>query len=237
MNRDNLFFILDHPAKPENIGMASRAMANFGLKGLRLVEPAGLDVAQRVARHGGFVVEGAQVFPTLESALEDLTLVVATTGLKELVGEEPLLPPQAAGQAAAASDAGRVGIVFGCERIGLTRAQVGLAERVCRVPTFPECPSMNLSHAVCLFAWELHRASGEVGTMPPEPPATWGEKRAVHAKVDEVLRLVRWEPEARRLSLEAGIKEFLERRAMSTGDAKYVMKALNLVIGHLKEKP
>jgi tRNA C32,U32 (ribose-2'-O)-methylase TrmJ len=101
MQRENIIFVLDHTRNSENIGLAARAMANFGFTRLRLVAPEHLDKAERVARHGGGVVAKAEIFETLEQALSDLTLVLATTGLKELVGEEPLLPGPAAGLLAA----------------------------------------------------------------------------------------------------------------------------------------
>ncbi len=235
MLRNSIIFVLDHPKNPENIGLAARAMANFGFMRLRLVAPEGLDHARRIARHGAAVVEQAQVYDTLEQALADLTVVLTTTGLKELVGEEPLLPGPAARWLAESSQAGPVGLLFGCERIGLTAAQVLMGDRICRVPTWADCPSMNLSHAVGLFAWELNQATGSVGSLPAEPPATWAEKRLALDKLDQALQALELKPEGRRQALLLGLKEFLDRRAMSQGDAKYVLQGLNLLIKRLGE--
>jgi tRNA/rRNA methyltransferase len=129
-----------------------------------------------------------------------------------------------------------VGLLFGCERIGLTAAQVRLGDRICRVPTWPDCPSMNLSHAVGLFAWELNQAAGSVGELPAEPPATWAEKRLALDKLGQALQALELRPEGRRQALLLGLKEFLDRRAMSQGDAKYVLQGLNLLIKRLVEE-
>jgi tRNA/rRNA methyltransferase len=161
--------------------------------------------------------------------------VAATTGLKELVGEEPRLPGEAARELAQASHAGRVGVLFGCERVGLSAEQVALAQRRVRIPTFADCPSMNVSHAVAVMAWELHQASGQVGSHPAEPPATFAEQQIVMAKLEAALKALPYGPEGRRRSLLGGMKEFLDRRAMSRGDAQYLFRGLNLLVKRLEE--
>src|SRR6478736_10461815 len=86
--------ILVHPQLGENIGMVARAMANFGLRELRLVNPRDgwpSEKARAAASSADHVIDGVVVFPDLASAVVDLNFVFATTarqrdGFKRVAG-------------------------------------------------------------------------------------------------------------------------------------------------------
>src|SRR5258708_13231503 len=143
MKLDHIYFIVDHTQTAQNIGMAARAMANFGFSRIRLVDPKFMDRAKRVARYGHMVVEKAERFNGLEEAIADLGLVLGTTGNPSLQGEECLSPAQAAEELAGFSTKAKVGLLFGPESRGLTRAQLALCDRISSVPTDQECVSTN----------------------------------------------------------------------------------------------
>src|SRR5688572_7146732 len=74
--------ILVEPQLGENIGMVARAMANFGLCRLRLVNPRDgwpSDKARAAASKADHVIDNVVVFETLEAAIADLAFVFATT--------------------------------------------------------------------------------------------------------------------------------------------------------------
>src|SRR6202007_3146062 len=74
--------ILVEPQLGENIGAAARAMANFALRRLRLVKPRDgwpNMQARRAASGADRVLEEAELYDTLEAAIADCTLVLATT--------------------------------------------------------------------------------------------------------------------------------------------------------------
>src|SRR3954452_4251562 len=101
--------ILSHPQLGENIGAAARAMANFGLSDLRLVNPRhGWPDAKATAMAAGAanVVEEARVFATLRQALSDLNLVYATTARERGITKEVLTPAEAARRLRLASASG-----------------------------------------------------------------------------------------------------------------------------------
>src|SRR6218665_543994 len=91
--------ILVHPQLGENIGMVARAMANFGLAELRLVNPRDgwpSEKAISAASKADHVIEAAKVYPSLEEAVADLEFVYATTardryGYKEM--RSPVVSP------------------------------------------------------------------------------------------------------------------------------------------------
>ena len=87
--------ILCEPQLGENIGAAARAMANFGLWDLRLVNPRDgwPNVhAERAASRADHVLEKVRVFSTLAEAIADLELVYATTARSRDMQKDVLGP-------------------------------------------------------------------------------------------------------------------------------------------------
>ena len=150
--------ILVEPQLGENIGMAARAMGNFALSRLRIVNPRDgwpNIAAQRAAAGADHILEGAELFDTVEAAVADCSLLFATTA-RAHDQAKPVVGPQVAatemvGQIAAG---GTVGILFGRERSGLENEEVGLANRIITFPVNPGFASLNLAQAVLLIGYE-----------------------------------------------------------------------------------
>ena len=157
--------ILSHPQLGENIGAAARAMANFGLADLRLVDPRDgwpNERATVMAAGAAFITEGARVYETVREALGDLDLVFATTARERGVAKHILTPAEAAKRLRAASAKGeRTGILFGGERAGLDNGDVSLADAVITVPTDDKFSSLNLGQAVLLTGYEWFRSGDD----------------------------------------------------------------------------
>ena len=153
--------ILSHPQLGENIGAAARAMANFGLGDLRLVEPRDgwpNPKAAAMAAGASALTENAKLFTTLESALSDLNLVFATTARERGITKEVLTPAEAARRLRDAAARGeKCGILFGNERAGLDNDEISLCDAVITIPT-AEFASLNLGQAAMLLAYEWFRA-------------------------------------------------------------------------------
>jgi tRNA/rRNA methyltransferase len=150
--------VLVRPQLGENIGKAARAMLNFGLTELRLVEPRDgwpNPEAGPAASGADEVLAGAEVHPTLAAAVADCAHVYATTVRKRGVTKPVLTPAEAAAEIA--GNAARSAIVFGPERSGLETDDVALARKIVTVPVHPAFPSLNLAQAVILCAYEWWR--------------------------------------------------------------------------------
>ena len=162
--------ILCEPQLGENIGTAARAMANFGLWDLRLVRPRDgwpNEKAVAAASRADHVIERVRVFETLEEAIADLTLVLATTARSRDLQKEVIGPDEAAQRMAAQVSAGRgVGLLFGREKWGLLNEEVALADTIVTLPVEPAFASLNIAQAVLLmaYAWRRHSALGD--TLP-----------------------------------------------------------------------
>src|SRR6218665_1862450 len=133
--------ILVHPQLGENIGMGARAMANFGLSELRLVNPRDgwpSEKAKSAASRADHVIDGAKVYGTTEEAIADLNFVYATTA-RDRYGYKPVRSPVVATQTLRdrfkAGEA--TGILFGRERTGLTNEEVALADEIVTFPVNP----------------------------------------------------------------------------------------------------
>jgi tRNA/rRNA methyltransferase len=157
--------ILVEPQMGENIGMVARAMANFGLSELRLVNPRDgwpNERAQATASKADHVIEATKVYDTLEEAIADLNFVYATTA-RERDGFKPVRSPVAAADTLRAKfRAGEgTGILFGRERWGLTNEEVALADEIVTFPVNPAFASLNIAQAVLLMSYEWMKSGME----------------------------------------------------------------------------
>ncbi len=150
--------ILVEPQLGENIGMAARAMGNFGLTRLRLIKPRDgwpSLTAQRAAAGADHILDHVELFETVEAAVADCSLLFATTA-RAHDQAKPVVAPDAAAQESVSEIAqgGTVGILFGRERYGLQNEEVALAGRVVTFPVNPGFASLNLAQAVLLMGYE-----------------------------------------------------------------------------------
>ena len=166
--------VLVRPQLGENIGKAARAMLNFGLTELRLVEPRDgwpNPSAGPAASGADVVLENATVHRTTAEAVADCAYVYATTVRKRGVTKPVVTPEQAASEMATRT--GRSAILFGPERSGLETEDVALARAILTVPINPQFGSLNLAQAVilCAYEWSKHRSLAQPTREELLPPA------------------------------------------------------------------
>lgn len=157
---EQIKIVLVETSLPANIGSAARAMKTMGLTQLRLVSPQKpLDEqAEALAAGAKDILENAQIFESFEQAIADCQLVIGTSArLRHL--QASLIEPRACGELAVKRAAlGKVAIVFGRERVGLTNEELLKCHYHLNVPTNPEYGSLNLAMAVQLAAYEVRMA-------------------------------------------------------------------------------
>ncbi len=188
--------ILVHPQLGENIGMVARAMANFGLAELRLVNPRDgwpSEKAISAASKADHVIEAAKVYPSLEAAVADLEFVYATTARDRYGYKEVRSPVVAADDLRVRFRAGeKTGILFGRERTGLTNEEIALADELVTFPVNPAFASLNLAQAVLLMSYEWMKSGlASVEDTPfdalPQRPAKKEELQGLFDHVEETL--------------------------------------------------
>ncbi len=155
--------VLVGPKIPGNIGAVARAMSNFELDELVLVQPCELeDDAYRFAKHARPIVENAKIVGSFDKATEGFDLIVGTTGIPTENDRKFLRQPMTPSELAdhlSASD-GKVGLVFGREDYGLRNEELARCDILVTIPTSEKYPILNLSHAAALMFYEL-RPRGE----------------------------------------------------------------------------
>ena len=171
--------VLVNPQLGENIGTAARAMANFGLHQLRIVDPRDgwpNERALTASSGANWIIENATVHETLADALKDVNYVYATTARPRGMIKEVITPEQAGDDMRARVGRGeRVALLFGRERWGLNNDEVSLADVIVTAPVNPAFASINIAQAVLLMGYEWFKDQAEtLGQQTPELPALDG---------------------------------------------------------------
>ncbi len=180
--------ILCEPQLGENIGTAARAMANFGLVDLRIVNPRDgwpSEKARAAASRADHVIDNVQVFDSVEAAIADLNFIFATTARSREVPKPVRGPDQAAQKAVELGEKQHgVGYLFGRERWGLNNEEVALADEIVTLPVDPDFASLNIAQAVlvCAYEWRKTASAGEL-------PFLLSEEEHPPASKDDILRM------------------------------------------------
>ena len=216
--------ILVRPQLGQNIGAAARAMLNFGLTELRLVDPRDgwpNPDAGPSASGADVVLDRAQLFGSTAEAIADCSTVYASTvRRRDLI--MPVLSPQEMAAAIAASP-GRSAMLFGPERAGLETDEVALANAIVTVPINPDFGSLNLAQAVILLAYEWSRTSALA--QPPvkdlEPPAPHAELDGLVAQLEGALEAkAYYHPPERMRSTKNTIRSIFTKTGWSSREVK-----------------
>src|SRR6516165_1552975 len=184
----------------ENIGATARVMANFALNRLRLVKPRDgwpNIHAHRAASGADRILEAAALFDTLEAAIADCTLVLATTARAHDQAKPVIGPDAAAALLAPHVTAGEnVAVLFGRERYGLENDEIALADRTVTFPVNPAFASLNLAQAVAIIAYEWFKrvCGGELPFAMPRrsEPARKQQIEAFFSNLEQELDAIEY---------------------------------------------
>jgi len=230
--KDNVTFVLVGPREPANIGASARAMKNMGFKSLCLVNPADMNDESRWLAHNALdVLEEATRCKSLSDAIGDQSFVVAVarrTGKKRGM----VLPvDEAAKKIYDIAMCNKVALLFGREDRGLYNEEVNECGLLLTIPANKEHPSLNLSHAVMVVAYELSRAQYREDTSDKEPLSerrkggrvSHAELTALYERMAGVITLLDYIPRGDR-NLEKQImdnlKQFIGRAGLTYQEMK-----------------
>ena len=223
---DNLRVVLVATRNPLNIGAAARAMSNFGVRRLRVVNP--YEVAFREAKSAvgaAGLLAKAEQYTSVAEAVADCRLVVGTTaaGRRELQHRLRRLD-EGARAIKRQLKAGPVALLFGSERVGLSNQELSHCHWVMRIPTREEHGSMNLGQAVAVCLYELVRGrnTASVKTAPvkkEKPSATSGELERLTQVLLEVLRASGY-VKPRAVAAEEKLRRLVRRMELNSNDTE-----------------
>jgi TrmH family RNA methyltransferase len=155
--KQNIFFVLVEPEETGNIGASARAIKNMGFRNLCLVKPPYemSDEGRWFARNAHDVLDSAEVYQSVEEAIRDKAVVVGTTR-REGKRRGVILPvEQGAARVFEIAAHNKVAVLFGREAQGLHNDELDQCGFLLKIRSSSIQPSLNLSHAVMIIAYEL----------------------------------------------------------------------------------
>lgn len=238
---DRVCVVLVRARNPNNIGAVARAMHDFGFRHLRVVNEYAVPFATaRSAVDASEVLDGAMEFGSVAEAVADCTLVVGTTA----VGERALLHPlHALTEAAteineALAQEGRVALLFGSEKTGLSNDELSHCHWLLTIPMQQHedvrHPSMNLGQAVAVCLYELVRKTGvHVGVGVPLA-AEAGEVERLTTLLTEVLEKTGYTVRHPANCDEVQIRRLVLRMGVAASDVPVWMGILRQVLWKMR---
>lgn len=225
-----LAVILVSTRNPLNIGAAARAVANFGFHDLRLVDPYDAAFREAVSAVGGaHVLQSARVFATVAEAVSDCSLVLGTTAGQHRVPQQTIDRLEA-GMPAARSHVGRVAILFGSEKFGLSNEDMSFCHALLRIQTSPETPSMNLGQAVAVCLYELAREDAPEAAVASDPIVTGQDVEQITRMLIEVLEKSGYTNRITSISTEQKVRRWIRRLRIGPRDAALLLGILRQIL-------
>ena len=230
--------VLVRPRNPLNIGAAARAMSNFGVPHLHLVNPYA--VAFREARSAvgaSALLKNAQEFNSVAEAVADCSLVVGTTAVRDRALQHPLrrLNDESASAIRTALRSGRVGLLFGSEKIGLTNLDFTHCHWLLTIPTHEQHLSMNLGQAVAVCLFGLSRSAADEAIPKEAEPAASGEIEKITQGLYEALKISGYVKPGNDAVSEKKVRRLLLRLNLQALDAKILLGMVRQIVWKLRQ--
>ncbi len=241
--------VLVRPRSPGNVGSVARAMKNFGMTDLCLVDPRLHRASdrqgeapyfetesRRMAWHASDILDRGRTFRTLAAAVADCGVVLATSP-QPVSRMRTLSPEEAAAMLAKRSDAPGA-VVFGSESSGLTNDEAALCSGVIVIPTDPAYRDLNLAQSAAVIGYVFYRAGRETAGLESEPELAL----ASHAFVEETAGAMT-EVALRAGFLKQGgapvgreLRHLLHRAGLSRREAELFRSFWTRILSRLPEK-
>jgi TrmH family RNA methyltransferase len=214
--------VLVRPRNPLNIGAVARAMSNFGFRRLRVVNP--YEVAFRDARSAvgaADLLSNAEEYSNVGEAIADCGLIVGTTAVHRRVLQNPLRRLDEDGGRLIREElsSGRVALLFGSEKVGLSTADFTHCHWLLHVPTLQDHISMNLGQAVAVCLYEIARNVNGERLAEEMPRASAGEVEMITSILLDALRVSGYVKPGTEVVMEEKARRLVRRMNLQPGEA------------------
>jgi tRNA/rRNA methyltransferase len=155
MSLGNIYFILVRPQMGENIGSVARAIKNFNIKHLRIVNPRCHWPNQKaLATSVGAkdILKSTKVYDSIEKSIGDLDIIFASTSRIRRINKKVISILDLKNKV---KKKRKIGILFGPESSGLSNDEISYADYLVKIPTNKNFSSLNLSHSAIIFCFEI----------------------------------------------------------------------------------
>ncbi|UCG87283.1 MAG: RNA methyltransferase [Gemmatimonadota bacterium] len=237
----NLVVVLHRPQDLVNIGGVARAMKNFELRNLRLVEPLEFDPRRvtGIAHGSDDLVERIELFDDLDAALADRDYVAAMTARQRAAKRNMQRPREAASELLDAARDGAAALLLGREDKGLTNDELDRCHRVVTIPTGERYAALNLSHAFTVMAYELFVVRYEPEFKRPRrvaPTATHEELEQMFSRAEAALDAIDFFKTRNPASVMRSVREVAHRAPMDAREAGLIKAMCVEVVRFLERK-
>ncbi len=224
-----------------NIAGVVRAMKNFELYDLRLVQPEEYEPRriEGIAHKSGDVLKRVGMYDELEDALADCTHVAGMTARQRTAKRNAQQPRDAAPELLAAADSGCAALVLGPEDRGLTNEELDRCHRSIVIPSNPDYAALNLAQAFTLMAYELFLAGG----APPlktsrraASPASAQDLEQIFLDAEAALAAIEFFKTRNPEMIMRTVREMLHRTPMDAREARLVRAMCIEVVRYLERK-
>ena len=164
MKFENIYIAMVNPENPCNIGSAARAMRTCGLSKMILINPCTTDHEdiRKMAHRSLDIVENAQIFPSLDEALQSMHLTIGTTMRRRAINFPYFTPEEVASRVFSLKNDLNTALVFGNERNGLSNEELNLCQIRSTIPIATQNPALNLAQAIMVYCYSLYSKSQSV---------------------------------------------------------------------------
>jgi TrmH family RNA methyltransferase len=234
---DDLIVVLVRPRNPLNIGAAARAMSNFGCRSLRLVNPYKLAFRDaRSAMGGSEILKTAEEFSSVADAIADCVFVVGTAAIGDRAVTQPvhLLDQQTGNDLRDELQQGRVALLFGSEKTGLSNKDFSYCRWLLKIPTSDQNISMNLGQAVAVCLYELAKSGASQSAIPVTDLASAGDLENITQCLMESLRISGYVKPGTDELFEKKARQLLVRLELGAYDAKLLLGMLRQILWKLR---
>jgi TrmH family RNA methyltransferase len=227
--------VLVSTRNPLNIGAAARAMANFGLDDLRVVNPYEAAFREAVSAVGGaHVLKSARVFETVAEAVADCSLVVGTTAARKRELQQPIEWIDT-GMNGIREHAGPVALLFGSEKFGLSNDDMSYCHSLVGIPTGPRTPSMNLGQAVAVCLYEFNRGEDRKPRRARADLIEGADAEQLTKMLLDVLEKSGYTNRITSVSTERKIRRWVRRMLLTRRDVPLLLGILRQVLWKIEE--
>src|SRR5512142_2462336 len=228
---DNVTIILVDTKSPANIGAVARSMMNMGLSRLVLVNPPKdrNEEAYKLAAGADRIITEATVVETLAGAIADQNLVIGTSRHPGRLRKNIRPPRETAEQVVPLLSRNRVAVVFGNEVNGLDNRDLALCHEIIAIPSSEAFPSLNLSHAVMIVAYELYLAARTGVSSEERELALASDLEQFHLQLQEILRGIGFLEQDRPERMMATLRQIFGRARLDSRDVSILRGILTAV--------
>jgi TrmH family RNA methyltransferase len=232
---DNISIVLVDTKTPANIGAAARCMMNMGLSRLILVDPPSDKDREAVKLAAGAqaILEKATVFSTLSEAVVNHGLVIGTSRHAGKQRKNIRSPREMAEQVVPLLGKNRVAILFGNEVNGLENRDIALCNELISIPSADAFPSLNLSHAVMVVAYEMFMASRNAVPSPGIELARVQEIEDFYSHLQETLLTIGFLNEENLERMMFSFRQIFGRARLDIRDVRILRGILTAVEGEI----